>query len=227
MNSPSAVARAAPAMSLVWNSRLARVSSARIRAGASPLSVAASTWIAVASSASGMRPVSASTPARSPAAVCTSPAGRPRGPAPRPRQVAQRLVRVAEVTLHDAAVLVQGDAQLDGAAAGQRPVELVQRGERRGQIADAVLGGREVGDGGRQVALRVVAPERVDGGAAQLEHHRAPPNWATIGVTIEVARASGVAANGAYAVAARNDEVSSSRAHSRASRFGRGRTPPR
>ena len=221
MNSPSAVARAAPAMSLVWNSRPARVSRARIRAGASPLSVAASTWIAVASSASSMRPVSASTPARSPAAVCTSP-GRPasRASASASRQVAQRLVGAAEMALHDAAVLVQRDAQLHRAAAGQRPVELVERRERARPGRRRRAGPRR-GWRARAGRLPFGSSRRSASTAARRSSSTtaAPPNWATIGVTIDVARVSGVAANGAYAVAARNDDVSSRRAQRRASRF--------
>ena len=208
-------------MSVACASSGARVRSARMRAGASPLAVAASTWTAVAASAACVRP---SSPARRRAPrprPAHRPAGPPRAPpSPRARGRASASSRRPSAAQHDAAVLVQRDAQLRRAAAGQVPLQLVERRERVRQLSPP-CSGRPRGSRARPAGCRFGSSTR----SARRRRARsssttgAPPNCATIGVTIEVARASGSAANGAYAVAARKADDSSRRAHSRASRL--------
>ena len=191
-----------------------------MRAGASPLAVAASTCTAVASSASPMRPTCASTPARSPAADCTSP-GRPASRAsvsarsrsrsassvrPRWRSTTPRFwCRARRSSAEASPGMVRSSSSSVTSAPARSPTPCWAAP----RLASAP-GRLPFGSSCRSAATAARRSSSTTG---------PPPNWATIGVTIEVARASGAAANGAYAVAARNGEVSSRRAHRRVSRL--------
>ena len=82
-------------------------------------------------------------------------------------EVAQRALALAQGAQHGAAVLVERDAQLRLAALADQPLELVEGDARLGEPAGRHLGRGQVRERGRQLGLGIVAPQRVDGGAAQ------------------------------------------------------------